>query len=143
MTLLALGAKCGFLAARGLTNLLVPSSATACDARKPSSPSSADRATAVNPPPDSQRNSRRVRPQKSVMSCSALLAFRARLDSASAKCKRLIQIDEFVQVQGQQTQGPERFFGTHPLHEGQAAFDLRSRRLSLERPPQSETHLCG
>src|SRR5215212_817372 len=64
MTLLALGVKCGFLAPSGLTNLVWPSAATACLAKKASSSRPA-RATPVKPAPACQRNSRRVRPQKS------------------------------------------------------------------------------
>src|SRR5262245_8948454 len=100
ITLRALGAKCGALGASGLANGVTPSAATACDARKPSSPSSAASATAVKPPPASQRNSRRVRPQK----------LRA-IASTPLSRKRLVQVDELVEVQRQQAEPPQRFLG--------------------------------
>jgi hypothetical protein len=66
ITLVAWGVKCGFFGASGLTHSLVLSAATACNLRNPSSPSIPAKATPVNPAPVSQKNSRRVRPQKFV-----------------------------------------------------------------------------
>src|SRR5262245_29688243 len=59
MTLFALGVKCGFLGAMGLTNV----GAAAARLKKPSADSSPVRARPVNPPPVCHRNSRRVRRQ--------------------------------------------------------------------------------
>src|SRR5262245_33370188 len=66
MTLFAFGAWCGFFGASGLTYFVTPSAATACLAKKPPSSNPAS-ASPVKPAPASQRNSRRVRPQKSRM----------------------------------------------------------------------------
>ncbi len=63
MTLLAFAGNGGALGASGLTNGVTPSAATACRARNPSDPSRPVSATEPKPPPISQRNSRRVRPQ--------------------------------------------------------------------------------
>src|SRR5436190_21911326 len=63
ITLLAWAGRGGAFGAIGLTHGVTPSAATHCRARNPSEPSSAVRATDPKPPPISQRNSRRVRPQ--------------------------------------------------------------------------------
>src|SRR5438105_9670595 len=68
MTAFAFGVKCGFFGASGLGNGVAPSAATACEAKNMSS-SNPDRATAAYPPPACQKNSRRVRPQKSRGGC--------------------------------------------------------------------------
>src|SRR5215468_4871326 len=73
MTLFALGAKCGFLGASGLTNFVTPSAAAACEAKKRSSSRPA-RATPVKPAPASQKNSRRVRPQKLRGVCAIVVS---------------------------------------------------------------------
>src|SRR5262249_19096719 len=62
MTLLHLAGKCGRRGASGLV-MGGPSARRLCRARN-SSPNIAAKATDMKPPPDSQRNSRRVRPQK-------------------------------------------------------------------------------
>src|SRR6476469_2029470 len=90
MTLLAFGAKWGFLGARGLTNLFRPSAATACLAKNPS-PSIDESATETKPAPPCQRNSRRVRPQK----------FFVGLDIGG---QSLVQVDELVQVERQEAE---------------------------------------
>src|SRR5437899_9500539 len=63
ITLLAWAGRGAAFGAIGLTNGVMPSAARHCRARNPSEPSSPARATDPKPPPISQRNSRRVRPQ--------------------------------------------------------------------------------
>src|SRR5580704_10823942 len=63
ITLLALAVKCGCFGAMGFVKWLFPSAAKTCLPRKPSCESIDVRATEAKPQPDSQRNSRRVRPQ--------------------------------------------------------------------------------
>src|SRR6516165_4068856 len=64
ITLLALAGRGDFFGASGLPNFVTPSAATACLAKKLSSDKRPVRASPVKPAPASQRNSRRVRPQK-------------------------------------------------------------------------------
>src|SRR4051794_33604837 len=66
MTDFALAGKCGFLGAIGLRKALLAVVASALLSKKPSAASSPVRPRPVKPAPVSQRNSRRVRPQKEV-----------------------------------------------------------------------------
>src|SRR5437763_12128886 len=134
MTLFAFAGKCGFFGASGFRNLLAPSAATLCVARKPSSPSSAASATEMKPPPACQRNSRRVRPQNSppAFSCDRLLILQS------------IEIDELIQVQRQQAEGPQRLVMAQVIlrlqraDESHPALDLRPLRLALQHAPQRQ-----
>src|SRR5262245_9478199 len=67
ITLFALPGKCGFFGAMGLANFALPPEAPALGVKKPSAESRPVRASPVKPPPASQRNSRRVRPQNWVV----------------------------------------------------------------------------
>src|SRR5262245_66569761 len=101
----AFGVKCGFFGASGLRNFVCTSPAAARAGKRPSFDSIAVSATEAKPQPDSQRNSRRVRPQN----CRAMLII------SSPELSRLrfalflpvsrlpsIQVDELVSVEGEQ-----------------------------------------
>src|SRR5947209_311894 len=96
MTLFAFAGKCGFFGVSGFRKVLIPSAATACVARKPSSPSRAASASETKPPPACQRNSRRVRPQNSEVRFGRVESFIVCSRGAGAAS---VQIDEFVEVQ--------------------------------------------
>src|SRR5207249_7746714 len=121
MTALALGVKCGFLGASGLTK--EAGVAAAARLKKPSAESRPVRATAPKPPPVSQRNSRRVRRQNWRASCFMIVIRRrvrlrvvdslresepTRSASRPPYRKRLIQIHELVRVKHEQTIQLER-----------------------------------
>src|SRR5262245_47477364 len=120
MTLLAFAAKCGFFGASGLTNAAGRGGAAARAAKNPSSSSPA-RATPVKPAPASQRNSRRVRPQKSRL---ALPIGPLRLGFRS------IEVDELVQVQPQQAEVAQGLVGRQAVRVAQAG-DERQAALDL------------
>src|SRR5262245_8130976 len=97
ITAFARPAKCGGLGASGFAVALSRSAALA-RLEKKSSPNMPLSATPTNPPPSSQRNSRRVRRQN----CFAPT-------STSAMCSiRSIEEDEFVQVEHEQAYGLHR-----------------------------------
>src|SRR5258708_39336648 len=102
-TLFALGPKCGGRGASGLaTDCGLTDSCAATLPKKPSSESSAASATPVKPAPASQRNSRRVRPQK--LPCGM------RIFNLP-----LIKIHELIQIQHQQTEQIERPLRRRPV----------------------------
>src|SRR5262245_15461498 len=109
----------------GLRNVVFPSAATLCRAKKlsPSRPASA---TPPNPPPTSQRNSRRVRPQNCREELSALMGHvshsgpphAALLQSAKPHAVRgSIEINKLVHVQRQQAVSPQRIVALHRADE--------------------------
>src|SRR5438094_10361754 len=101
MTDFAWAGKCGFLGASGLTNRPGPSSAAAALLKKSSADSSPVRATAPKPPPTSQRNSRRVRPQNWRGVDEWFIAS--------------IQVEKLVRVQQQQAILPQRLRLAQPV----------------------------
>src|SRR5437764_9552003 len=107
MTLFAFAAKCGFFGASGLAKLVLGGAAVS---ESPNNPASA---TAPKPPPISQRNSRRVRPQnwrgafitRSTLHCS-------------------IQIHKLIRIQHQQTILLQRFGGADFCPQGMNERDV-------------------
>src|SRR4051794_14330676 len=109
MTALAFGVKCGGLGARGLTN--DAGVAAAARLKNPSAESRPVRATAPNPPPVSQRNSRRVRRQnwRSGVMVGSITAARGYAGARiAASGTGLIEIHKLVRVQRQQAIQPQR-----------------------------------
>src|SRR5439155_11148988 len=96
MTAFALGVKCDFFGASGLTN--DAGVAAAARLKNPSPESNPVSATAPKPPPVSQRNSRRVRRQNWQASSFIVetVVRRLRLSVRTLSRKRLIQVDELV-----------------------------------------------
>ena len=92
------------MGASGLTNGVTPSAATACRARNPSDCSRPASATEPKPPPISQRNSRRVRPQKepaarrSGLERSSLGPCQSVLPRASIEIKKRVGIEDHQAV---------------------------------------------
>src|SRR5688572_8086171 len=105
MTLLALAANCGGLGASGLARA-GPRGDSAATAR-PGGGRRPARASPVNPAPASQRNSRRVRRQK-VPGGPGWSLGRLGLMTRAPSSRRSIDVEEFVEVQDDQAEGPQR-----------------------------------
>src|SRR6516165_7273760 len=96
ITLLALAGRGDFFGASGLPNFVTPSAATACLAKKLSSDRRPVRASPVKPAPASQRNSRRVLPQKERAGPDES---EERRSMTSLHRNRSIEVAELVEVQ--------------------------------------------
>src|SRR5579885_1429808 len=137
ITLRAFAGRCGFFGARGLTK---GTGAPAARERKKSSPRSPARATPVKPQPACQRNSRRVRPQKLPVMSSP---------SSSPDSPMSVQINELVDVQGQQAEAGQGLLRGQTVlvsgrgQESDAAVHLGRRRRPLPDAPQGPAHLGG
>src|SRR5271154_2183639 len=125
ITLLALAGNGGALGASGLLNGVTPSAAIACRAMKPSPPNSPASATDPNPPPISQRNSRRVLPQNEPPGATRGCCGECRFISNIAS----IEIQKRICIQGEQAILPERvmctqmFIVDQAIDEGHIALD--------------------
>src|SRR5688572_2904814 len=127
ITFLARAPKWGGFGARGLANLVMPSAAWACR-EKNSLPRSPVRATDAKPPPISQRNSCRVRPQN------------------WRRVMRSIQVEELVQVVDEEAEALEclglarAFLSGQRTEENDVLVDFLRRRFARQGEAKGESH---